>query len=775
MKTMLSSGDGPQPLYAKVLTPRGFTTMGELKEGDNVCGTNGTIQKVKGIFPKGEKEIYKVHFSDGRVVECCEDHLWEVNDTLRSTPTKRVMTVKEMIESKKVQITKPGGTISYGYYVPKTIVDFNEQSNLPIDPYTLGVLLGDGSLSGTGNIEISLGVNKKHIIEKLVLPEGITLDIKYVDKKNYYRIKVLGGIENTLKELGLHGTNSYSKHIPIQYLYSSVETRKKLLQGLLDTDGYINKKGLFEFSTVSEQLKDDFMSLTRSLGYSLYYRLHERNNDVDSYSNTSIHRIIQLKGYKYGDKIVKIENTGEFTEMQCIKVSNPDSLYITDNFIVTHNTTSTMILAQHLINEGTKLLSEGMSYYELSKQMDDALADVVEYVKSTSISIEDKPELLKEIASISSNDEKIGEYIYNIIKEIGLFGDIEVKTSQYSETRVDKTTGMKLHKGYFEPFMVNNIKESTFTANNVAVLIVEGVIRAMEDIRHYIEFLNGKPLVVFCDDISDITIGQIKKWLDVSGYPICFVENDGFGSRKQTLMNDLAALTSSMIVEENTPFDARNLGRAKEIKVDQLYTRVSPDEDFIDTQLVDDIIEDIKYLLNSNENEDDMELSNKEKRFHQKRLANLTGGVAVIHAGGRTEMEMKELKDRLDDAVLAVSSAKKMGVNIGGGFTFINCQHRLTKTNNKKGYNLVLQSLEVPFKQLLINADLVNELDIYKSALLKNKAIDLRDGKIYNINSNDYTVYDPTSVLIDSLSNAVAVSKSLLSVKNLIYENKVLK
>lgn len=438
-------------------------------------------------------------------------------------------------------------------------------------------------------------------------------------------------------------------------------------------------------------------------------------------------------------------------------------------------TTTTMVLAQNLINEGTRLLSEGMSYYELGNQMDEGLKDVISYIKKNSLSIESKLELLQEVASISANDSKVGKFIYDIVKEIGLYGDIEVKSSQYSETRVDKTTGMKLHKGYIEPFMVNNIKESTFTATDVHVLIVEGVIRAMTDFGPYIEFLNGKPLVVFCDDISDITLGQIKKWLDVSAYPICFVENDGFGDRKQILMNDLAALTSSMIVEPTTEFNSKNLGFAKEIKIDQYHTRVSPDEQTIDRELVDAIVEEILYMLEQDDNNDELELSNRERRFHQKRLANLTGGVAVIHAGGRTELEMKELKDRLDDAVLAVSSAIKMGVNIGGGYTFINCQNDLSKNNNKKGYNLVVNALEIPFKQLLINADLMNEYDKFKDALLRNKAIDLRDGKIYSLKNDSYTVYDPTSVLIDSISNAVAVSKSLLSVKNLIYEEKILK
>jgi chaperonin GroEL len=441
-------------------------------------------------------------------------------------------------------------------------------------------------------------------------------------------------------------------------------------------------------------------------------------------------------------------------------------------------TTTTMVLSQYLINEGVKLLEEGMSYYELSKQMDEATKDIVNYIKSESIDISEKPSLLKEIASVSANDVNIGEFIYSVIQDIGIYGDIEVKASQYLEKRVDKTKGMKIHKGWFESFMVNNLKEMKFTADNVRVLIVDGLIQSIPDFSMYIDYLqaNGaEPIVVFCDDISDITLSQIQKWMDVSSYPMCFIQNDGFGDNKITIMNDLAALTSSTIVEPTTKFNPEYLGYAAQISADQLYTSIFPNENYIDNELVNEIVEDIKYSLEQDQNEDELDLSHRQRRFLEKRLANLTGGVAIIHAGGRTEMEMKELKDRLDDAVLATSSAIKQGVNVGGGFTYINCNNKLSNKNNSKGYNLVINSLESPFKQLLVNADLINYYDKYKKNILKNQAIDLRNGKIYKLSSNEYTVYDPTSVLTDAIQNAVAVSKSLLSIKNIIYDGNVIR
>ena len=774
LKTMKSSGDGPQPLWSKILTPNGFTTMSEIKVGDSICGINETTQTVTGIFPKGKKEIYKVYYSDGRVVECCEDHLWSVYEGYKSNSRLKTMTTKEMIDSGKIYIKKSNGYGQYGYYTPRTKVEFSKK-DLTLHPYIVGCLIGDGSLHSNGSIELAIASNQQYIIDKIefLLPEGYELNTKFVKDKNYFRVKIkrsnnnVDTFHNLVKELGLLDTYSHSKFIPTNYLYSTIEDREELLEGLVDTDGHVNTRGFIEYSTVSDRLKDDFLTLMRSLGYAAHYKLHTRENDVNSYSNKPIHRIIQLKGYKYGNQIRKIEATGEFTEMQCIKVSNDDHLYITDDFIVTHNTTTTMILAQYLINEGVRLLDEGVSYYELSKQIDQAVKDVTDYIKDTSIDVSSEPELLREIASISSNDEELGDYIYSIIEDIGLYGHIEVKESEHSEIKTDKTKGMKLYKGWIENFMINNKRNLTFEIDDCYILIIDDVLQAMTDISSYVEYLGGKPLLVFCNDITDITLSQIKRWLEATGYPACFVQNDGYGERKSILMNDLAALTSAYVIGSQDKFDPDNLGFAKKVKVDELYTSVLEGDS--DQELIDDIIFEVKQILQDDADNDEHNLSGVDKVFHRKRLANLTGGVAVIYAGGHTKMEMKELKDRLDDAVLAVESSIRQGVNVGGGNTFINCQNKLKTDKKGRGYSLVIDSLSSPFKQLLINADLYNNYDYYKNCLLKGKAIDLRNNKVYKLKDANYTVYDPSSVLIDSLTNASAVAKSLLSIKEVLY------
>ena len=438
-------------------------------------------------------------------------------------------------------------------------------------------------------------------------------------------------------------------------------------------------------------------------------------------------------------------------------------------------TTTTMILAQYIINEGLKLLQEGLSFYELSRQIDEGVKDVINYINKDSIKIEDNQNLLREIAAISSNDEKLGDYIYSIVKEIGLYGDIEVKESQYSETRKVQTKGMKLHKGWVENFMVNDTRELKFKADDCSILIIDDVIQAVSDLDPYIKYLAGKPLVVFCDDITDITLSQIQKWLDATGSPTCFVHNDGHGDRKTILMNDLAALTSAYVIGAQDPFDPDNLGFAGQVQVGEWYTSILDGNN--DDELITQIIEEIKETLDDDENLDETFITSVDRKFHRKRLANLTGGLAVIHVGGRTHMEMKELKDRFDDAVLAVASAIKQGVNIGGGSAFINCQKSLDrkfKESKGRGYKLIVNSLDAPFKQLLTNAELSSKFGYYKNQLTKGKALDLRDNKLYKISDSKYTVYDPSSVLTDSLINATAVAKSLLSIKDIIFDGKKL-
>lgn len=188
-------------------------------------------------------------------------------------------------------------------------------------------------------------------------------------------------------------------------------------------------------------------------------------------------------------------------------------------------------------------------------------------------------------------------------------------------------------------------------------------------------------------------------------------------------------------------------------------------------------IRDIKERLEHDDMKNNTELSNLQRKYHKKRLAGFTGGVATILIGGNTQVEVSELKDRYDDAVLAIQAAIKEGVSYGGGYSYLNCvKHLKNNIHNvvdvhKDSYELVLSSLESPFKELLKNADMYNAYEQIKQEILNNKVYDLRNNTFVSIDETN--IFDPTKVLIDALENAISVAKNLLSIKQVMYEGVI--
>ena len=434
-------------------------------------------------------------------------------------------------------------------------------------------------------------------------------------------------------------------------------------------------------------------------------------------------------------------------------------------------TTTTCVIAQHVINNGMNLLNSGISYYELSKGIDEAVKNITEYLKANSTSIDDNISVLREIASTSANDESVGELIYDVVKDIGIFGNIEVKRSQLYNTRIDKIKGIKTSKGWYNAFMVNNLKKESFEAKECAILILTDDLRDFKVLEQYIKALDGMPLLVFCESISEQLLIRLQSYIEGVRYPICFVENDEYRDRKMMLCRDIGIITGARVITSHDRFDIENLGFADEVRVTEHNTAIIGGD--IKQELADIEVTRIKELLESDRLNANTDMSNMEKRFYQKRLANYTGGMALIQVGGRTQIEMNELKDRMDDAVLAVESAIREGVSVGGGFTFVNCKKALQDniksiSTNKHGYQLVLNAIEEPFHQLLINSEKYVEFSVIQEKLLSGLGYDLRNNTFLPL--KNYTVYDATAVLLDALVNAISVSKSLLSVKELIYD-----
>jgi phosphate starvation-inducible PhoH-like protein len=410
---------GPQPLTAKLATPDGWITMSEVKLGCKVIGRDGMPTEVIGIYPKGKKDVYKVTTTDGTSTECCIDHLWytQTAEDKKRNRKGSVKSTKEILES----LSNKKGKINH--FLPRNEEVHYDSKILPISPYALGVLLGDGSFSHN----ISFSNTDQDLVEKMQKeveknkcyitnnPKNITYNIRgdLYNNKTAKKVKVTNiktgkfelynsigvasekenistgtlharctkkntineikyefldkdcrwsnPIKNIIENLGLLKTKAYTKFIPSIYKYSSVNDRLELLRGLMDTDGTVKKSGEASFTTISKNLADDVIELVRSLGGRATLRLRNRVGKTGQIGARKITTrypsyeftislpekmnpfYISRKANRFSSKYIhrvgikSIELVGH-EEVQCIKVDNPEHLYLTDNFIVTHNT-----------------------------------------------------------------------------------------------------------------------------------------------------------------------------------------------------------------------------------------------------------------------------------------------------------------------------------------------------------------------------------------------------------------------------------------------------
>ena len=350
-----------QPLSALIRTPSGWTTMGDIKLHDKVVTPDGGTANVVGVYPQGIKDKYRVTFEDGRSTECGLEHLWKVynRDWSPKTNRWRVLSLGEIMEWMD---NHPNSEV--GFHVPLIEPEEKPDVDLPIDPYVLGILIGDGGLT-TGSVKVS--TPDAFVIDELrrLIPENI--DVRHIDKFDYVLVdkNVVPGKKSslitTLRDLDLMGCYSHQKFIPAQYMNASPRQKWDLLQGLMDSDGTVGKNRSVSFTTTSVALAHQFEHLVRSLGgvcrtyrrvtkYThngeqregrLSYTMQIRFRDTTKALRLPRKRDRLFTGAPVKDtsklRIVSIEYAGR-EEAQCIEIDHPDHLYITDDYIVTHNT-----------------------------------------------------------------------------------------------------------------------------------------------------------------------------------------------------------------------------------------------------------------------------------------------------------------------------------------------------------------------------------------------------------------------------------------------------
>jgi replicative DNA helicase len=361
-----------QPLDAKVKTLDGWVAMGDIEAGDDVASVDGKPSVVSGVFPQGERQVYRVTFSDGRSTECCDEHLWRVNS--RDWPEPRTLPtgkVRDLLRAKRnrkrLWIDLPSG-------------DFGAVADLPIDPWVLGVLIGDGCFTGN---TVKFSGSDKEILDRL----GERLPAHELHQHSKYDYSIVtkpgtrgngrGGygqnsLRAALSSLGLWGKYSYEKSIPPEYLHASKQQRLEMLRGLMDTDGWAEKYGTPRYCTTSKALCDGIVSLVRSLGgicavsekRPFYTHNGERREGRKAYIIGIRHpdpkSLFLLPRKRDAARpaprtprlsFVTIEAT-RTTETQCIAVTHPGHLYITDDHIVTHNTALGLNIARNIVKGG---------------------------------------------------------------------------------------------------------------------------------------------------------------------------------------------------------------------------------------------------------------------------------------------------------------------------------------------------------------------------------------------------------------------------------------
>lgn len=434
-------------------------------------------------------------------------------------------------------------------------------------------------------------------------------------------------------------------------------------------------------------------------------------------------------------------------------------------------TTTATILAEAIYREGLKTITAGANPMEVKKGIEKAVDAVVTELKKLSKPVKGRTEIFQ-IASISANnDEDIGNKIADAMEKVGKDGVITVEEAKGIETSVEVVEGMQFDRGYISPYFVTNAERMETILEDVYILMYEKKISAMKDFLPLLEKIaqKGKPLLIIAEEIegealATLVVNKIRGTLQC-----CAVKAPGYGDRRRAMLEDIAVLTSGKLISEDLGVKLENvqvgdLGQAKRITVDKDNTT---------------IVEgagkkaDIQARISQLKIQIDDTKSDYDKEKLQERLAKLAGGVAVINVGAATEVEMKEKKARVEDALHATRAAVEEGIVPGGGVSYLRCLPALDKMkfegDQKIGLNIVRRSLEEPIRQLAANAG-------YEGSIVVEKIKKEGTNFGFNVLTEKYEdlveagVIDPTKVTRYALQNAASIAALLVTTEAVVVE-----
>lgn len=748
------AGDGCQPWNEKILSPKGWILFRDVKVGDEIFGSNGKVQTVLKVYDKEDRDIYKVYFSNDSVVECTLDHMWTVYDKKTCKICNRKL--EEIIKDAYLDDT---GKMRFA--VPRVKCLEYPYVDISVSAYMLGLYLGNGHQD---EYRIFIDTPKETIIDYIT---HTYKNVKLYNHDGCIRLSIsinqnpeLIYLKNMFKDC-----KASTKFIPEEYLYNSQEVREALLKGLMDTDGNNDR---FVYYTSSKQLADDFCILTKSLGIETHIIVRDRRKEAshknkdgkDIYFKNISYEIYKCKGAY--NTINYIEKTDRKEPVRCIKVSNPDELYITSGYILTHNTTTSTVLVQALLDAGIEAMNT-TDANTIRSQMEEAKEASLNYLKEHTKEIKDQD--IKNIATISASDEAIGELVAEAVTKVGRDGMITLETSLSDKTYVDIVQGIQFDRGWgaSSPYFINNLENMNCTFENANILLTNLKLNNILEISGLLEnsYKSGKPIVIIADDIDPMALSQLVQNRKNINLQVIYIKAPGYGTKKKDILENLAIITGATFISDDlgkqlSEVTIEDLGDVKKIVSNKYSTTIFP-TDTHENQVIMRI-KQLKAQLENTESEFD-------KVKIKEQLAQLSKGVGVIYVGAATEAEMKAKKFKIEDAVNATRAAIEEGIVVGGGKVLFGCAQMLKKhpKANLPGFKIVSQALEVPMKQIMLNAGIIVEAAVNEIIEDKN------DNFGYNAKTDTYCdlmsvgVIDPVKVTKSVINNAISIAGLILT------------
>ncbi len=429
-------------------------------------------------------------------------------------------------------------------------------------------------------------------------------------------------------------------------------------------------------------------------------------------------------------------------------------------------TTTATVLAQAIITEGLKNVAAGANPMDLKRGIDKAVKAVVENLRSQSQTVGNDNKKIEQVATISANnDNEIGKLIAQAMEKVSKDGVITIEEAKGIETTVDVVEGMQFDRGYISPYFVTNSEKMQVELENPYLLIYDKKVSNMKDILHILEKVaqQGSPLLIISEDLegealATLVVNKLRGTLKVAA-----VKAPGFGDRRKEMLQDLAILTKGLVISEEQGYKLENadltyLGRAERVVIDKDNTTIVGGRGEK---------EDITGRINQIKSQIENTTSDYDREKLQERLAKLSGGVAVLNVGAATEVEMKEKKDRVDDALHATRAAVEEGIVPGGGVAYVRAIESLTNINTLNmdeatGVQIVRRSLEEPLRQIVENCGI-------EGSVVVNKVKEGKGDYGFNARTEEYEnligagVIDPTKVTRIALENAASIAGMLLT------------